>query len=293
MLNNRGLASNSDLSYATDIEMDDFMEFTAQQGHMAEVQRLRDNHDVVKADMGRLLFAPVDFSKPGLKVLDSAAADGESCLPIAKKIQTRRTKLVIAPSDVRGPLTSLTDYAGTWLNDLRQSNPSGHEYVGIDINDAIFPEKLPRGFSMHKHSFTDPWPDEWSSTFDFVHQKFAAAGAGPVPLDEVIGNLAGLLKPGGWMELVELSTDPLEATGPVSCEFLTTMRTIFSSMPAGPNFAIQLKSHMSKIGLVNIQQRIVNMQTGIRARTPELIAKSINGTCGAIPPILAVAKRTR
>ena len=62
--------------------MDKFMETTKQAGHTRELQRLSDNHAVFKDAMGGLLFAPVDLSKPGLRVLDSATADGTFCFPI-------------------------------------------------------------------------------------------------------------------------------------------------------------------------------------------------------------------
>lgn len=54
------------------------MQTTAVKGHSTELQRLRDNGEVIKNAIGGLLFAPVDFSKPGMKILDSATADGKS-----------------------------------------------------------------------------------------------------------------------------------------------------------------------------------------------------------------------
>lgn len=45
----------------------------------SETERLRMQHDVVKDAMGgRLVLAPIDLTMPGLRILDSATADGES-----------------------------------------------------------------------------------------------------------------------------------------------------------------------------------------------------------------------
>ena len=52
------------------------MQTTKKAGHEAEIKRLSDNHEVVRDAMGGLLLAPVDLSKPGLKIYDSATADG-------------------------------------------------------------------------------------------------------------------------------------------------------------------------------------------------------------------------
>lgn len=41
-----------------------------------ELRRLGDQHAVLKSAMGTLVLAPVDFSKPGLRILDSGTADG-------------------------------------------------------------------------------------------------------------------------------------------------------------------------------------------------------------------------
>jgi hypothetical protein len=46
-----------------------------------ETERLRMQHDVVKdAVGGSLVVAPIDLTKPGLRILDSATADGRPSL---------------------------------------------------------------------------------------------------------------------------------------------------------------------------------------------------------------------
>ena len=43
-----------------------------------EISRLTLQHSVVKAAANnRLLFAPIDLTQPGLKIIDSACADGK------------------------------------------------------------------------------------------------------------------------------------------------------------------------------------------------------------------------
>jgi hypothetical protein len=57
--------------------MDGFMETTKRAGHVAENERLAVNHEVFKASMGKLVFAPLDFSESGKRLFDSACADGK------------------------------------------------------------------------------------------------------------------------------------------------------------------------------------------------------------------------
>jgi hypothetical protein len=58
--------------------MDKYRESTKQAGYARELKRLADNHEVIKDAMGGLILAPVDLSKPGLRILDCATADGIS-----------------------------------------------------------------------------------------------------------------------------------------------------------------------------------------------------------------------
>jgi hypothetical protein len=61
---------------------------------------------------------------------------------------------------------------------------------------------------------TEPWPVQWHGTFDLVHSRMALPRVGLYPLDDVVRNLVDLVKPGGWIQLVEMEWQVWEA-GPV------------------------------------------------------------------------------
>jgi hypothetical protein len=46
----------------------------------SETDRLALQHEIIKDHMKDLVKAPVDLSKPGLKILDQAAADGKETI---------------------------------------------------------------------------------------------------------------------------------------------------------------------------------------------------------------------
>lgn len=57
--------------------MDALMEDAQRRGFQEEIDRLTDNHRVyTDAAGGKLSFAPIDWQQPGLRILDSATADG-------------------------------------------------------------------------------------------------------------------------------------------------------------------------------------------------------------------------
>jgi hypothetical protein len=63
------------------------------EGSPTEAQRLQLQHEIIKDAMGdKLVAAPLDLSKPGLRILDSATADGKS-YPLLKLVSYVRPTL--------------------------------------------------------------------------------------------------------------------------------------------------------------------------------------------------------
>ncbi|KAI1037823.1 hypothetical protein LB503_009559 [Fusarium chuoi] len=68
--------TGTDSSVANGTGMDALMEDAKKRGLQEEISRLTDNHLVyTDAAGGKLSYAPVDWKKPGLRILDSAIAD--------------------------------------------------------------------------------------------------------------------------------------------------------------------------------------------------------------------------
>ena len=183
---------------------------------------------------------------------------------------------------------------GTWLRDLQSSVTSPHAtYIGTDIEPELFPAQLPPGTLLIAHDLTKPWPRDWHASFDLVHQRLALAGAGPnFPQQDAVANIAALVRPGGWIELVELDIDepnPKDA-GPALREFIQLLREIFTLVGLGGNFALKLRGWLKAAGLEDVQERFVDCPAGARSRNADLAAKSINGSYGAVEPLVAMAK---
>jgi hypothetical protein len=53
------------------------------EANRGELQRLANQHETYKSAMGTLTVAPVDFSGPALRILDSGTADGLSLSEIS------------------------------------------------------------------------------------------------------------------------------------------------------------------------------------------------------------------
>jgi hypothetical protein len=138
--------------------------------HAAEARRLRMQGALaLDALGGNLLLCPLDLSRPGLRILDSATADGHF-------------------------LTVVWD---------QLAHPESAELVGTDI--APFPPlDLPDNITLAKQDILQPWPEKWEAYFDFVHQRTALAVTGGMEgAVAAVKRLVGLIKPGGWIQLVD------------------------------------------------------------------------------------------
>ncbi|EFY85513.1 methyltransferase family protein [Metarhizium acridum CQMa 102] len=135
--------------------------------HAKEIERLKTQHAFILSSTGGvLLTAPL---KPAVKVLDSGAADG------------------------------------TWLRDLPRLYPSTKWSLhGIDIASALFPRDAGE-LDLREVDIRGPPPPslQWQGGFDLIHQRLLVWGLPGAEWPKVLKNHYSLLKPGGYIELVE------------------------------------------------------------------------------------------
>ncbi|KAB8071233.1 hypothetical protein BDV29DRAFT_197544 [Aspergillus leporis] len=232
--------------------MDNFMEMTKNLGHKPELLRLR-ALDATYDDAleGKLVVAPIDMNEPGKKILDSGTADG------------------------------------TWLRSVRSKQSAQHDYYGSDVEGELFPEDTD-GITYFAHSFKDPWPQQYLGIFDFVHIRGSLAGSAPEGPAPVIKNLTTLLKPGGWVQLMEMNGFSPPPNGPAMTDFAKMASEMFTGIGVG-DFANNNKSMLEEAGLKNVQEKRVIVNLGKKAK-PEFQEKSLHGVTGPIVPLTSVAK---
>src|SRR5438105_3833067 len=97
---------------------------------------------------------------------------------------------------------------GTWLLDLPGLYPQ-YEWSlhGVDIGSALFPPNTGPYASLDLHELDARAPPPpglgWESTFDLVHQRLLIWGFQKHEWPSVLKNYLSLLRPGGWIQLVE------------------------------------------------------------------------------------------
>jgi gliotoxin biosynthesis N-methyltransferase len=139
--------------------------------HAAEARRLEiQGRLVTEALGGSALLCPLDLSRPGLRILDSATANG------------------------------------SFLFALRQQlgSPETAELVGTDIAPFADTLGLPANIQLRTQDVLAAWPAHWAGTFDLVHQRNALSVTGtPDRAVAAMRRMVLLAKPGGWVQFVD------------------------------------------------------------------------------------------
>jgi SAM-dependent methyltransferase len=172
--------------------------------HQKEIERLQKQHLFMNSTTsGQLLLVPSPSNDTkSLRVLDAGCADGKmEPFPLYPHNQVGST------SDTNVPL-------GTWLRDLPRQYPGWKlDLHGIDIGASLFPIEHTQSYSpvdLRTHDVTEPFPSTWgwSNSFDVIHQRLLIWGIKSNQWPAVIRNYRDLLKPGGYLQLVEAEWIP-------------------------------------------------------------------------------------
>lgn len=119
---------------------------------------------------------------------------------------------------------------------------------------------------------TQPWPKEWASSFDLVHQRMALPAAGKEVVHDVLGAFVDLVKPGGWIQLVE--PDHSVSMGPAMADFFRLLSDVFKFMGTGVDYAPQLKKWLGELGIVDLEERTFDVPIGKTSDSEEMATKS-------------------
>jgi len=118
---------------------------------------------------------------------------------------------LIHPSIPIDEIASIADVAcgtGVWLEDVSKAlSASGTErsYEGFDISPKMFPPESERGkIKFEVLDIMKPVPEEYHARFDLVSIRLLCAAIKEVDLGYAIRNAEQMIKPGGYLQWVEL-----------------------------------------------------------------------------------------
>ncbi|OKL56658.1 hypothetical protein UA08_08291 [Talaromyces atroroseus] len=171
--------------------------------------------------------------------------------------------LILAPIDLKRSGMRVLDAAtadGYWMKDAKRVFPEDTEfqYPPVDV------------FEIVQQNLIEEFPAAWNNAFDFVHQRFVIPLFKADEVPQVISHLAGCVKPGGWMQLVEMDFQTPVSQPIESCKAVQAFHKLTSSVVSDPLAATKLADRLSHAGFVNVDYKAVDMLAGSAHPDPEL-----------------------
>ncbi|KAJ4465077.1 hypothetical protein J3R30DRAFT_2951639 [Lentinula aciculospora] len=186
-----------------------------------ETQRLNKQHDIiVRAFEHRLVIAPVNLQS-GDPVLESAAGSGIWALKFFENI---RADGVIVDMEC------------------------------IDISSKQFPATHPPQMHFSENSITKLPNPEWNNRFSYIHQRLLIGAMNDTLWRSAVAEIFRVLKPGGWVELLEIDFKLLRwGVGPHSKRLAGLIRDMCAGRGVIVDLNVYLPALLKGAGFLEVQ----------------------------------------
>lgn len=158
--------------------------------------------------------------------------------------------------------------AGTciWSIELSQQYPDV-QFDCYDVTDTQFPatDFLPENISLHVHDAFQRFPERLHGTYDVVHvQMFLTIVKNDDP-EPLIKNFMDLLKPGGYLDWVDVDSESVRAVQPKDTSKSASAARALAGLMKNPQdykagWTSRLDTHFSIQGLLNssLEHSVIN-----------------------------------
>ncbi|KAG0742941.1 hypothetical protein G6F62_007035 [Rhizopus arrhizus] len=137
----------------------------------------------------------------------------------------------------------------TWTLEMAKTFPNSSFY-GIDIS-SVFPENIkPSNIEFLTGNIAKSIPFE-DNTFDYIHQRLVIVGLTEVDWQKNLAELYRVLKPGGYIELVEPVVE-LEHCGPLTRQNEEALHSVLIARNMCPQIGQELHDRLLSTGFENI-----------------------------------------
>ena len=167
-------------------------------------------------------------------------------------------------------------------------NKESATLIGTDIQDR-FPKPPPPGIHLQIQDILQPWPEEWKGSFDLVRQHLCLSSAGPRQAD-VVFRLGELVKPGGWIQLLEPENVIAEDDGPAHKQWLAMLTELAGLIQIDVHFSTKLESYLKDAGFEDVQSERVETAMGAKVPLEELREGSIKSVLLASKNVFGAGK---
>ncbi|KAI9010354.1 hypothetical protein CLU79DRAFT_722930 [Phycomyces nitens] len=177
---------------------------------------------------------------------------------------------------------------GSWTMEIAGEYPKS-TVVGIDINN-MFPRDIkPGNCEFYNCNILQGLPFNTGS-FDYVFMRGVALGVEESKWAPLIAELVRVLKPGGWVELVEADSE-MHRVGPITHKYNQFLLDLMASCQMDPRAGQRLKEKLiDHGGLVNTTTKFISCPGGQWAgKLGQLTLQSWKAYYQALKPHICLA----
>ncbi|KAF4944787.1 hypothetical protein FSARC_14585 [Fusarium sarcochroum] len=218
-----------------------------------EIERLQKQHIwIQKSHDNKIVFAPIQVTKDGLRVLDVGCADG------------------------------------TLLRDLQKQVSPSAKLVGVDIMESFLPPSN-ENIIYQFYDLCEPPEQGLSEAFDLTHVRLVIGGVAKVGIQKAVEHLAATVAPEGWLQVQELDFDPndRQIAGPAWRDVNSVLAGMFEAFGLGGNYTSKIFKAFEDAGLLNVKVETIYWPMGKLLGGDEAGKESWQIT---IPSIIQAAK---
>jgi SAM-dependent methyltransferase len=181
------------------------------------------------------------------------------------------------------PLLTVLDVGtgtGIWAQEIARLFPTAL-VVGVDIADSSFKPPAQGNCLLRVGNVLKglPFPDEF---FSFTHQRLLVTGIPGSRWPDAVRELVRVTRPGGWVELLELSGGP--SGGPATDRLAEVVNTgLNKALGFDPEVIRHLDDVLRQAGLENVEMHEIRMPVGAWAgRIGEMMKRDYLGVLTAL-----------
>ncbi|KAL4898973.1 hypothetical protein BDW74DRAFT_184162 [Aspergillus multicolor] len=174
-------------------------------------------------------------------------------------------EFVEGPIDRSVPLENISAVAdvatgtGIWLWDAKKvlekhAGESERYFHGFDISAAQFPP-APEGIQLSVHDVFQPFPAEHHNRYDLVNVRLLVTAFPESEYQKAVNNLLTILKPGGYLQWVEIDFSELATDHPQASPVTDTWLKFCEISEISQHAPEVIEAAYRKAGLLNIANK--------------------------------------
>jgi SAM-dependent methyltransferase len=205
-------------------------------------------------------------------------------------------KLIRVPLPTERPIEILDSGTGDgiWMLDAADEYPNA-SFVGTDIQPRHFEQikNLPPSITFKVQNLLDTWPAEDRDKYDLVHQRYCLTQFTDEKAIDIVSNLLGLVKPGGFVQFLEADMTSFKGGNEHAgmSEFMRFCKRAFPEAKMNPSSGPSIKNWLKDSGAYEVTEDVLSFEMGVAASSEEMRKETTDNMLAIIANFTTICLR--